>query len=127
MTTKPAPEHPTEKFIIRGIHLDLTPSLRQAALDKAARLLRHDDHIIRVRIDLEMDQTRSTNDQFIAKGRIEIRGPDLIASTHSDDAYKSLDQLVDLLDELLRRRNQKRVNTRNDERRQAPEMLHGEK
>lgn len=107
--------------------MDLTPSLRQAALDKTLRLFRHDNHIIRVRIDLEMDQTRAANDQFIAKGRVEIRGPDLIASSHSDDAYKSLDQLVDLLDELLRRQHQKRINTRNDERRQAPEVLHGGK
>ena len=127
MKTEPAPESLNDKFIIRGIHLDLTPSLRQAALDKAARLLRHDDHIVRIRIDLEMDQTRSANDQFIAKGRIEIRGPDLIASSHSDDAYKSLDLLVDLLDELLRRQHQKRINTRNDERKQAPEILHGAK
>lgn len=127
MTTNPSLETPVEKIIVRGIHLDLTPALRQAALDKAARLFRHDDHIIRVRLDIEIDQTRSANDQFIAKGRIEIRGPDLIASSHSDDAYKSLDQLVDLLDELLRRRHQKRINTRNDERRQAPEVLHGGK
>lgn len=127
MTTEPSPETIADKIIVRGIHLDLTPSLQQAALEKATRLLRHNDHIIRIRLDIEMDQTRTANDQFIAKGRVEIRGPDLIASSHSDDAYQSLDQLVDTLDELLRRRHQKRVNTRNDVRRQAPEIFHGGK
>jgi len=127
MTTEPSPEILSERIIVRGVHLELTPAMRQAAVDKAARLLRHDDHIIRIRIDLEMDRTSGLDDQFIAKGRVEIRGPDLIASMHSEDVYKSLDQLVDTLDELLRRRHQKRVNTRNDERRQAPEVLHGEK
>ena len=127
MTTEPSPEILSERIIVRGIHLELTAAMRQAALDKAARLFRHDDRIIRIRIDLEMDRTRGADDQFIAKGRVEISGPDLIASMHSEDAYKSLDQLVDTLDELLRRRHQKRVNTRNDERRQVPEVLHGEK
>ncbi len=57
---------------------------------------------------------------------MEIGGPDLMASTASEDAYKSLDLLVDKLDELLRRRHQKRVNSRNDERRQAPKEFTGE-
>lgn len=110
------------KFIIRGIHLDLTDALRRITIEKAGRLLRHNDHILRIRIDLELDQTRGAKDQFIAKGRIEISGPDLIASGQSTDAYKSVDLLVDKLDELLRRRHQKRVNTRNDQRRQAPKQ-----
>jgi putative sigma-54 modulation protein len=101
------------KFIIRGIHLDLTEALKQITLEKASRLLRHDDHIIRIRIDLELDKTRGNADQFIAKGRIEISGPDLIASVHSEDAYKSLDLLVDKLDGQLRERHNHRKDKRN--------------
>lgn len=101
------------KFIIRGIHLDLTDALRQIAMEKAARLLRHNEYIVRIRIDLELDKTRGTKDQFIAKGRIEISGPDLIASVHSEDAYKSLDLLVDKLDGLLRERHGLRKDKRN--------------
>lgn len=101
------------KFIIRGIHLELSAALRQAALLKASRLLRHNDHILRIRLDLEHDKTRSAKDQFIAKGRIEISGPDLIASVHSEDAYKSIDLLVDKLDALLRSRQGLRKDKRN--------------
>lgn len=101
------------KFIIRGIHLDLTDALRQIAMEKAARLLRHNDHIIRIRLDLEHDKTRGSADQFIAKGRLEVSGPDLIASVHSEDAYKSLDLLVDKLDALLRARSGLRKDKRN--------------
>jgi putative sigma-54 modulation protein len=111
--------------MVRGIHLELTPALHQAALHKAEHLLRHEDHIVRIRLDLELDRTRGAKDVFIAKGRIEIRGPDLLAQVHSEDAYKSLDLLVDKLDELLRRRHQKRINTRNDQRRQAPKERTG--
>jgi putative sigma-54 modulation protein len=101
------------KFIIRGVHLDLTDALRQIAMEKAARLLRHNDHIIRIRLDLEHDKTRGNADQFIAKGRIEIGGPDLIASAHSDDAYKSIDLLVTKLDALIRERHGLRKDKRN--------------
>lgn len=107
--------HPLDetKFIIRGIHLDLTDALRRVAMEKAARLFRHNEHIVRVRLDLELDKTRGAKDQFIAKGRIEISGPDLLASVHSEDAYKSLDLLVDKLDGLLRERHGLRKDKRN--------------
>lgn len=107
--------HPVDesKFIIRGIHLDLTDALRRITIEKAARLIRHNEHIIRIRIDLEHDKTRGAKDQFIAKGRIEISGPDLIASVHSEDAYKSVDLLVDKLDTLLRTRHGLRKDKRN--------------
>lgn len=118
MSTQPTPDSSSTPIIVRGIHLDLTPALRQAATDKFARLLRHEHGIVRLRLDLELDKTRGARDLFVAKGRVEIRGPDLLAHATSEDAYKSLDLLVDKLDELLRRRHQKRANTRNDESRQ---------
>jgi putative sigma-54 modulation protein len=100
-------------LIIRGIHLDLTEALRCAAENKAVRLLRHNEHIIRIRIDIEFDKTRGAREQFIAKGHIEIGGPDLLASMASDDAYKSIDLLVDKLDGLLRTRHGRRKDKRN--------------
>ena len=121
MSKHPTADTSSTPIIVRGIHLDLTPALRQAAADKCARLLRHEHGIVRLRLDIELDKTRGARDVFIAKGRVEIGGPDLMASAASEDAYKSLDLLVDKLDELLRRRHQKRVNSRNDERRQVPE------
>jgi putative sigma-54 modulation protein len=127
MNTDPSPESIADRVIVRGIHLELTAALRQAAIDKTECLLRHKAHLIRIRIDLALDQARGAKDSFIAKGRVEIRGPDLIASVQSDNAYKSLDLLMDKLDELLRRRHQMRVNVRNDKRKQAPGILHGEK
>ena len=111
------PERLSEKLIATGIHLELTPALKTAIADKVARLLRHQPRIDRVRVDLALDKTKGT-DCFIAKGRIEIGGPDLIASAESDDAYKSLDLLVDKLDAALRRRSGKRTGPRNDAKHQ---------
>jgi len=120
MTIHSRPDSLASRVLVRGVHLDLTPALQQAALHKAEHLLRHEEHIVRIRLDLELDRTRGTQEVFVAKGRIEVRGPDLIAQVQSEDAYKSLDLLVDKLDELIRRRHQKRIKTRNDRQRQAP-------
>ncbi len=91
-------------ILVRGIHIDLTPALRLAAEEKMSRLFRHETRIDRIRVDIEHDKTRGHGDTFIAKGQIEIAGPDLMASVSSDEAYKSLDLLVDKLDQLLRKR-----------------------
>ncbi len=92
-------------ILVRGIHLDLTPALRQATEYKVARLFRHETRIDRIRIDIEHDKTRAHGEMFIVKAQIEIAGPDLVASVSSDDAYKSLDLLVDKLDQMLRKRH----------------------
>ena len=113
MNHQPTPEILAAKLLIRGIHLDLTDAIRLTATEKASRLLRHNAEIVRIRLDLELDRTHGVGDKFIAKGHIEIGGPDLIASESSDDCYKSLDLLMDKLDGLLRRRHGLRKDQRN--------------
>ncbi len=109
-----APDAIDSKIMVRGIHLDLTPALRAAAVQKAERLLRHENRLLRVRLDLELDESRAPEARFVAKGHIEIRGPDLIASETSDDAYKALDRLADKLDRMLRERTRARRDRRNN-------------
>jgi putative sigma-54 modulation protein len=111
--SKNLPPDLAAKLIVRGVHLEITDALRTAAAEKTARLLRHNDHLVRLRIDLELDKTHGVGARFIAKGHIEIAGPDLIASVTSEDAYKSLDLLVDKLDGLLRRRHGLHKDKRN--------------
>jgi len=92
------------RVIVRGVHFDLNADLRATIEDKVARLLRHEEHIVRVRLDIEHDKARDPNQAFVAKGHIEIHGPDLVASVTSDDPQKSLDELIDKLDRMLRKR-----------------------
>jgi putative sigma-54 modulation protein len=99
------PEVIGAKVILRGIHLDLTDAMKAIINEKAARLLRHEPRIDRIRLDVELDKTKTAKDHFIAHGRLEISGPDVIASADSDDAYKSVDLLIDKLDGLLRKRH----------------------
>jgi putative sigma-54 modulation protein len=105
---------PAEMIRVCGIHMDITPALRTAVLEKGARLLRHQMRVVRIRIDLERDHTKGDHAGFVAKGRVEISGPDLIASVTSEDAYKSLGLLIDKLDRMLRERTRRRADRRNN-------------
>jgi len=90
--------------IVSGIHLDLTPSLKAYVNEKAARLLRHEERIVRIRVELENDGKNDVTRPFIAKGHIVIRGPGTDCSVAADQCRKSVDLLVDKLDRMLRRR-----------------------
>ena len=102
-----------EPIIISGVHLDLTPALKEIVEDKFEKLFRHEGQIIRVRVDLEHHANNSKFREFIAKGHIEIHGPSLIATVETEDLYKSIDLLVLKLDRMLRRRSRLRKVKRN--------------
>jgi putative sigma-54 modulation protein len=95
----------SSKILLRGVHVDLTDAMRAIFHEKLSRLLRHEPRIVRLRVDIEHDRTRGSEHLFVAKGHIEIGGPDLLASVASNDAYKSIDLLVGKLDRLIRRRH----------------------
>lgn len=103
------------KLILRGIHLGLTDAMKTALETKAERLFRHAPDIVRIRIDVELDH-RGRSRVFTAKGRIEIPGPDLSASVSSENAYLSMNLLIDKLDRMLRKRgtNALRARTADD-------------
>ena len=101
-TTPPA-SHLNSKLLLRGIHLSLTDAMRTVLHERVGRLLRHEPRIDRIRIDLDHDTSRG-RDVFVAKGHIEIGGPDLLATVAADDAYKAADLLIDKLDRMLNRR-----------------------
>jgi putative sigma-54 modulation protein len=96
------------EVILKGVHLDLTESLKSIANEKVSRLFRHEERIVRIRIELEYDKTGAKDKEFLAKGHIEIQGPSMNATVATDDCLKSLDQLVDKLDRMIRRRSRLR-------------------
>ncbi len=95
----------TNETIVSGIHLDLTPSLKTFVQEKADRLFRHEERIVRIRVELECDATQDVAHRFTAKGHITINGPDLNAAVASDECHKAVALLVDKLDRMLRRRS----------------------
>lgn len=97
----------TNDIIISGKNLDLTPALKTMVIEKVSKLFEHENHIIRIRVELSTDQTNQNS--FHAKGQIEIKGKPLIADAGSEDLYKSIDLLENKLDRMLRRRSRLRV------------------
>jgi len=93
-----------QEVIVSGIHLELSPSLKNFVQDKAGRLFRHEESIVRVRVELECDAKQAVAHRFTAKGHIEIQGPDMNASVSSDECHKATSMLIDKLDRMLERR-----------------------
>ena len=91
-------------LIVSGIRLELNPSLKDYVREKFGRLFRHEERIVRIRVDLENEGKNDATRPFIAKGHITIHGPDMNCSVASDECRKSVDLLVDKLDRMLRRR-----------------------
>lgn len=92
-------------IIISGTKVDLTDGLKNMVEEKLERLFRHEEQIIRIKVELEYDVRKSRQGEYIAKGHIEINGPPMIVSVNSDDLSKSIDEMVDKLDRKIRRRS----------------------
>jgi putative sigma-54 modulation protein len=86
------------EIIVSGIHVELTQALKAYVVDKMNRLFTHEDKIVRIRVEIEFDDRKAKEDRFTAKAHVQIHGPDTNISVTSDDAYKSVDLLVDKLD-----------------------------
>ena len=103
--------------IVSGIHMDLTPAIKNIVHEKVEKLFKHEENIIRLQIELEYcTRHNSQKDRYMAKGHIEIRRKPIIVSTISDDLYKSIDDLVQKLDRQLRRRSRMRTVRRKETR-----------
>ncbi len=86
--------------------MDLTDAIRTVVEAKVEKLFEHEDRIVRMRVELEYDAHKRTHqNEFIAKGHLEVRGNDHNAHSETDDLYKSIDEMVNKLDRMLRRRS----------------------
>jgi len=94
------------ELIVSGIHLELTPSLKSFVREKAERLFRHEERIVRLRVELECDSKEAVSTRFKAKGHVVIHGPDMNAIVEADECHKAVALLVDKLDRMLSRRSQ---------------------
>lgn len=99
-------QNEASELIVSGIHLELTPSLKAFVQEKADRLFRHEERILRIRIELECDQkTRDPSQRFIAKGHMQINGPAYNAAVVSGECHNAVNLLVEKLDRMIRRRS----------------------
>lgn len=94
-----------EKVILSGLHMNLTDALKATVLEKTERLFKHEERIIRLRVELESKSNSTTHqNEYVAKGQVEMHGQPIVIAESSNDLYKSIDLLIDKLDRGLRRR-----------------------
>ncbi len=96
-------------LIISGNNLPLTDALKATVREKMQKLFDHETTILRIRVELSAGSPPGSDEQFAAKGIIEIKGRDLIATVRTDDLYKCIDLLENKLDRMLRRRSRLRI------------------
>lgn len=95
-----------QAIIISGLNITLTEAMKNMVHEKATKLFEHDEHIVRMRVELEYaPHQKSHEGEYLAKGHLEVRGNDHIVKVASDDTYKSIDLMVHKLDRMLRRRS----------------------
>ena len=103
----------SHELIVSGIHLELTPSLKIYVKEKTDRLFRHEERILRIRVELECDAQQEVASRFKAKGHVMINGPELNATVTTDECHKAILLLTDKLDRMLRRRSRLQNEKRN--------------
>lgn len=103
----------TDKIELR-CNAELSEAERTGAIEKLRRFARDRPEIARVYIDIEREVDSPPPAPFVAKGQIEIGGPDLLASVADRDPLTALEFLIENFDrQLLRRRLSKiRVSLR---------------
>ncbi len=96
-------------LILSGVHFELKDGHKSLVSEKMEKVFKHEEKIIRARIELEhASQSASHENEFVAKGHLELKGSTITISTASDNINKSIDDLVEKLDRGLRRRSRLR-------------------
>lgn len=100
------------KIVITGRHLSDASSVEIE--HKLEKLLHHNHHILRIRLDLHEVEMHRGELNYTAKAKVELRGSNLVASETTNNLYKSIHCLVDKLDRMVtqhaRRIDEKRHN-----------------
>jgi len=77
---------------LTGVHLDITPAIREYVITKLDRINRHFDHVIDVNVVLSVDKLRQK-----IEANVHVRGKEIHAEAIEPDMYAAIDALADKL------------------------------
>ena len=96
-------------LILSGVHFELKEGHKNFVSEKMEKIFKHEEKIIRARIELEHDSKSSSHEkEYVAKGHVELKGTTITISSASHTNNKAIDELVEKLDRGLRRRSRLR-------------------
>ena len=101
---------------ISGHHLEITPSIRDYVGGKLARVSRHFDHVIDVRVILSIERNAHK-----AEVTVHVSGKDLFVETQHEDMYAAIDNLIDKLDRQILKHKGKLSDRPHDALKHMPE------
>ncbi len=78
---------------ITGLHLEVTPSIREYIESKLERITRHVDNVIGVNVTLSVDKLVQK-----AEVNVHLAGKDIHVESEEADMYAAIDTLMDKLD-----------------------------
>lgn len=85
-----------------GHNMDITPALRELTITKLERLKRRFDQISSIHVTFLVDKLRQQ-----AKATLRVGGTQIIASSESEDMYKTVDALIERLCRRIQKRKEK--------------------
>ncbi|QEL56055.1 ribosome hibernation-promoting factor, HPF/YfiA family [Chromobacterium paludis] len=87
---------------VTGLHLEVTPSLREYIENKLERITRHVDNVIDVSVTLSVDKLVQK-----AEVNVHLSGKDIHIEASEADLYAAIDLLMDKLDRQVLKHKEK--------------------
>jgi putative sigma-54 modulation protein len=100
---------------ITGHHLEVTDSMSNYVREKADRLKRHFDQVMKIHFILEVNKQ-----QHKAEATFHVNGNHLYAEAVADDMYAAIDALTDKLDRQIVKHKEK---TKDHHRQEAAQLV----
>ena len=94
---------------VKGKNVEVTPSLREYAERKLAKLGKQLADQTQVEVELSEQRNPSISDSHVAEATIFTKGPTLRAREATSDMKASIDQLADKLDRQVKRYRERRT------------------
>jgi putative sigma-54 modulation protein len=92
---------------LSGHHVDVTPAMRDYVTNKFARITRHFDHVIDVKVILSVEKLKQK-----IEANVHLSGKDIFVESHDPDMYAAIDTLVDKLDRQILKHKEKNFERR---------------
>jgi putative sigma-54 modulation protein len=94
---------------VKGKNVEVTPSMREYAERKLAKLAKQLSDQTQVELELSQQRNPSIAASHVAEATIFTKGPTLRAREASPDMKASIDQLVEKLERQVKRYRERRV------------------
>ena len=105
---------------ITGVHLEVTPSLRDYLSEKIDRITRHVDNVIAVNVALSVEKL----DQKVTVD-VHLKGKDIHVEEVAADMYAAIDLVADKLDRQVLKHKVKSTDHFSDKAHKAQELSAG--